>query len=244
MQVTRVLGGPTTHAHLRAHLNHDLRTGARATWNRRLIVPALLLGAALPTHGSGVPEARRAEQGTSCPAVPIPKPVPVRGSCGVRCGWDRWSVKTLSDPDARRVNFTPVETTVESLATIPRPRTRPQDRRVAPVETTVYCIEGWVVDFMPQADRDIHLVVAGLVDTAVSMITEIPDVRCSGACRSGYAGLYATVRKTLEDRLKTWTTDTLRIRVMGVGFIDRNHGQVGAPPNFIELHPVLAISFP
>jgi hypothetical protein len=31
------------------------------------------------------------------------------------------------------------------------------------------------------------------------------------------------------------------VRVTGVGFFDRNHGQVGAAPNLIELHPVLAI---
>ena len=46
------------------------------------------------------------------------------------------------------------------------------------------------------------------------------------------------------NRLKTWTTDTLRVRIMGVGFFDRPHGQWGAAPNYIELHPVLGIDFP
>ena len=29
----------------------------------------------------------------------------------------------------------------------------------------------------------------------------------------------------------------------GVGFFDRDHGQTGAAPNNIELHPVLSIRF-
>jgi hypothetical protein len=45
-------------------------------------------------------------------------------------------------------------------------------------------------------------------------------------------------------RWRVWTTDTLRVRIAGVGFFDRNHGQYGPAPNFIELHPVLAIEFP
>jgi len=114
----------------------------------RRVVPPLLIAALFGLSGSG--GGSRPDQETVCPAAKIIAPAPTPARCGVRCGWDRWSVKTLSDPDARFVNFTPVQTTVESLATIPRPRARPQDRRVAPVETTVYCIEGWVVDFMPK----------------------------------------------------------------------------------------------
>ena len=35
----------------------------------------------------------------------------------------------------------------------------------------------------------------------------------------------------------------IRVEVTGIGFFDRNHGQVGAAPNFVELHPVLALRF-
>jgi hypothetical protein len=55
---------------------------------------------------------------------------------------------------------------------------------------------------------------------------------------------YASARQAFENRLKTWTTDTLRLRIMGVGFFDRPHGQYGAAPNYIELHSVLGIDFP
>ena len=152
-------------------------------------------------------------------------------------------MKTLSDPDARRVRLTPVATTVESLAALPPPRYRPY-RRLAPTETTIFCIEGWYKEVNTEADYDLHVVVAGLEDTTVTMVVEFPDARCSGACASGYGEQYTRAREALENRLKTWTTDTLRVRIMGVGFFDRPHGQYGAAPNYIELHPVLGIDFP
>jgi hypothetical protein len=34
-----------------------------------------------------------------------------------------------------------------------------------------------------------------------------------------------------------------KVRVTGVGFFDKIHGQTGAAPNGIELHPVLGIEF-
>ena len=174
--------------------------------------------------------------------LPQPRPAPTR--CGLYCGTERWQVKTLSDPDARRVSLTPVATTVESLAALPQPRYRPPYGRLRPIETTIYCIEGWYKEVNTEADFDLHVVVAGLEDTTVTMIVEFPDARCSGACASGYAEFYARAREALENRLKTWSTDTLRVRIMGVGFFDRPHGQYGAAPNFIELHPVLGIDFP
>jgi hypothetical protein len=34
------------------------------------------------------------------------------------------------------------------------------------------------------------------------------------------------------------------VTVRGIGYFDPPHGQAGAAPNGIELHPVVAISFP
>ncbi len=180
-----------------------------------------------------------------CPSIAIPQPIrtsPTR--CGVHCGTERWQVKTLSDPDADRVELTPVATTVESLTALPRPGYLPSYGRSGQTETTVFCVEGWLAGFTTEADFDIHVVVAGLEDTSATMIVEIPDARCSGACASGFAELYARARQALENRLDTLATDTLRVRIMGVGFFDRPHGQYGAAPNNIELHPVLGIDFP
>lgn len=190
---------------------------------------------------AGAPGSKR----SPCPAVSIPQqPSAAPRRCGLYCGTERWQVKTLSDPDARRVRLTPVATTVESLATLRRPRYLPPYGRAARAETTVFCIEGWFKEVNTEADYDLHVIVAGLEDTTVTIVVEFPDARCSGACASGYGKLYTRARQALENRLKTWTTDTLRVRIMGVGFFDRPHGQWGAAPNYIELHPVLGIDFP
>jgi hypothetical protein len=220
---------------------------------RRLLAGAVragLFSVALVRPGSAslaaqepaaVPDSARSH----CPHVTIPRPArPVRSPCGVRCGSERWRVKTLSDTDARRVQLIPVDATVESLAALPRPNYLHADGRAAPTETTIFCVEGWLLDFATEADYDLHLIVGGLADTSSTIIAELPDARCSGACASGFAELYAHARAALEERLKRWTTDTLRVRIMGVGFFDRPHGQYGAAPNYIELHPVLAIDFP
>lgn len=180
-----------------------------------------------------------------CPAIDLTRAASAPRKCGIRCGSDRWRVKTFSDPDRLQVSMVPVSTTVESLAALPRPKFRPQYQRVPPTETTIFCVEGWLADFpRTQLDGDMHVVIAGLQDTSVTMIVEIPDRRCYGACGSGFAQRYAEAYDALMSRLETWNTDTLRVRVMGVGFFDGDHGQVGNAPNVIELHPVLGIDFP
>jgi hypothetical protein len=180
-----------------------------------------------------------------CPSVAIPtQPTPAPARCGLYCGTERWQVKTLSDADARRVRLTPVATTVESLAALPRPRYLPAYGRAGRPETTIFCVEGWLTEFTTEPDFDLHVIIAGLDDTTATIIVEFPDARCSGVCASGFRDLMAQARQALEHKLQTFSTDTLRVRVMGVGFFDRPHGQYGAAPNYIELHPVLAIEFP
>jgi hypothetical protein len=202
----------------------------------------------LPKHVDRIlgPRPRSSTGQSLCPSVSLAPTARQSLKCGAACGRERWQVKTLSDVDQKEVDLRhPVATTVESLAALPRPRQRPQFRRVSPTETTVFCLEGWLADIpRTESDRDMHIVIAGLEDTTLTLIAEIPDARCYGACSSGFGHLYAKAYETLMDRLRTWQTDTLRIRIMGVGFYDRNHGQYGAAPNFIELHPVLAIEFP
>jgi hypothetical protein len=160
------------------------------------------------------------------------------------CGTERWQVKTLSDRDARRVRLTPVATTVESLAALPRPLYQPTYGRAGRAETTIFCVEGWLKEFTTEADFDLHVIIGGLDDTTATIIAEFPDARCSGVCASGFRQLMAGARQALEHKLATFSTDTLRVRIMGVGFFDRPHGQYGAAPNYIELHPVLGIDFP
>jgi len=164
-------------------------------------------------------------------------------SCGRRCGVERWEIKTLSDAERDRVDRTPHETTVEELAALPRPQRTPQYSRVAPTELTTFRVDAYLGGYRPESDGDMHLILFGMENQRVSMIAEIPNPNCSGACASGLTEDFAKARTTLQEILAASNPvdEPIVVRVTGVGFFDRNHGQVGAAPNWIELHPVLAI---
>lgn len=86
-----------------------------------------------------------------------------------------------------------------------------------------------------QADGDVHLVLGDPADTTRMLVAEIPDSACASGSR--YASDFAEARRVF---------DTLplgiEVEVEGVGFWDDDHGQLGAAPNDIELHPVLKLT--
>ena len=181
----------------------------------------------------------------------LPRRLPELGpACGTRCGTARWAVKTLSDVDRARVNLTPVDATVEELGRLPRPARVPAERRVGPVELTTYRVTGClgILDREPENDGDIHVIIGGLENPRLSMVTEIPNPSCGGVCQSGLGPYYARARATLDSIIAAGVVspacnnDVPLVTIIGVGFFDRNHGQRGAAPNFIELHPVLALT--
>lgn len=165
---------------------------------------------------------------------------------GMHCGAERWSVKTLSDQDAANVHFLPEPATVSQLRAIPVPPALPADERIGDTELKVFTVTGRLVEAKLEDDRDIHLVIADLDDPAQTMIVEFPDAQfCSGAVDSAHAAEMLDARaafisafgappSTRFERLSGTAT------VTGVGFYDVIHGQTGAAPNGIELHPVLA----
>ena len=165
-------------------------------------------------------------------------------TCGGACGVERWAVKTLSDADRERVNLRPVNTTIEALIAIQRP-VGPLAGRADPVEVTVYQVEARLLWLFTEADNDYHLVLASPRDTTLTMIAEVPDPGCAGACASGFASVYAQVRQKLLDYLNSpQSVARPLVRITGVGFFDYIHSQRGVAPNGIELHPVLAVEFP
>jgi uncharacterized protein DUF3761 len=173
--------------------------------------------------------------------------VPERDSptCGGHCGVERWAVKTLSDPDRKRVQFRPVDTTIEALVALQRPGVLSPLARAVPVEMTVYRVGGRLLWLFTEADHDYHLVLASLRDSTMTMIAEIPDPGCAGACVSGFAAVYRHVRQKLLDYLNAPHSEARPlVRITGVGFFDYLHGQRGVAPNGIELHPVLDVEFP
>jgi hypothetical protein len=77
------------------------------------------------------------------------------------------------------------------------------------------------------------------------MVAEIPFPGCVGA-GSPFAAQIANARAAFDGHLTATTsfqTADVPVQVTGVGFFDFPHGQHGAAPNIIELHPVLDIVF-
>jgi len=172
---------------------------------------------------------------------------PANPNVGYYCGTERWPVKTLSDEDRNRVNLKSVLSTVAALDALPRPALLPDNRRAAPVELTTYTVRAVLLEIRDEADHDLHLVVADPSDRQKTMIAEIVDPGCSGALVSPELADLRRARETFTqlDTAQPGKGPELGsgdlIEITGVGFFDFEHGQSGAAPNAIELHPVLAV---
>jgi hypothetical protein len=165
-------------------------------------------------------------------------------SSGLRCGVERWSVKTLSDRAASRVDFDPKETTVAALRRKRSPGVGRSDSRIRGVETNTYRVKAQLVEAKREDDSDIHLVIASPTDRSKTMIVEFPDVRCKGAKQSKKRETMKKARAAFERACGVPPSSSFRrlsgtATVTGVGFFDVKHGQRGIAPNGIELHPVL-----
>lgn len=72
-------------------------------------------------------------------------PVP---STAQACGTERWPVKIGTDADASSVNLaTSSEATIASLIALPAPPTLPQNKRIAPTETTVWVVTATLIKY-------------------------------------------------------------------------------------------------
>jgi hypothetical protein len=156
---------------------------------------------------------------------------------GAACGVERWPVKTLSDPGARRVDFAVHPATVRYLGSL-RASPGGQDTR-SPLESRVFGVQARLVSVKREADSDYHLVVS---DGGGTMIAEMPFTGCTSGAQHRYA--MATARAELERAVggpvgDSWIHPYLRVRVVGVLFFDFPHGQSGHARNYAELHPVI-----
>ena len=164
------------------------------------------------------------------------------------CGKERWSVKTGTDSDAGSVNLSsPQSTTIAQLIALTPPNPIPPANRFAPTEKTVFVVNATLTDYKleggAKGDSDYHLVLQD--DQGHTMIAEIPFPGCVGA-GSPFASQIANARAEFDGRFTATTsfqTADVPVQVTGVGFFDFAHGQHGAAPNIIELHPILDIAF-
>jgi hypothetical protein len=152
-----------------------------------------------------------------------------------RCGYDRWPVKTVTDLDRGRVNFTPINVSVAALSGVPvHEIPYPQDKRIAPEEFSVYRVRAMLVEIRSERDSDLHLILSDLERPSVRMIAEIPAPECAEG--SGYESMYERARLALAE-ISTGSV----VEITGIGFFDFVHGATGGAQNGIELHPVLTL---
>src|SRR6266446_1865306 len=161
-----------------------------------------------------------------------------------QCGVERWSVKTGTDADAGMVNLNaPMNTTIANMRGFPTPSPIPANNRVSPAETTLWVINATLTVFKLESDSDYHLVIQDA--SGNTMITEIPAPSCVGS-GSPFLGGISNARSEFDARFTATTsfqTANIPVQITGVGMFDFPHGQTGAAPNQIELHPVLNVIF-
>ena len=152
----------------------------------------------------------------------------------LKCGVERWPVKVLLDSGAATLKREAEATTIIALTGMPKETDRPQNGRSS-LERRVFRVRGIILEQRPiQADGDVHLVLGDPADTTRFLVAEIPDSAC--AVGSRYASDFAEARRTFAGM-----PVGVEVEVEGVAFWDDDHGQLGAAPNGIELHPVLKI---
>ena len=165
-----------------------------------------------------------------------------------RCGKERWSVKTGTDADATNVNLgSPQNTTIAQLIALTPPSPIPVSNRFGPTEDTVFVVSATLTDYKMEGgqhgDSDYHLVLQD--NQGNTMVAEIPSPDCVGD-GSPLAAQIASARAEFDAQLtatSSFQSANVPVQVTGVGFFDFPHGQRGAAPNVIELHPVLDIVF-
>jgi hypothetical protein len=161
----------------------------------------------------------------------------------VACGVERWGVKTLADPLARKINFTPKATTIGSLH---GRIVLPGLRRHRGVETRTFRLRAALVEMKLEEDSDIHLVMADPRDSRLTMIAEFPAASCTAGASRQARSKMSRARAALVSSCGQPTSSFARLEGMatisGVGFFDALHGQTGFAPNGIELHPVVGFT--
>lgn len=187
--------------------------------------------------------------------------------CG---GEERWAVKVGADAGAAQIDLLhPTTTLLHHLVLLPRPTLPSDDDTRTAAEFVVRVVEGRLVKFKQETgktgDSDFHLVIsdetllyspggAGTTASPHSVIAEIPDPACVAGRKgtvttpSRFGAQLEAVRAKFTQRFPQvrsgWNdAEGVPVRLTGVVFFDRDHGQVGRALNGLELHPLLDIEF-
>lgn len=166
-----------------------------------------------------------------------------------RCGRERWSVKTGTDHQATSIklaNQSP--TTLKAMSLWHAPNPIPPRARVAPAETKVWVVNATLLKYKIEddpssGDSDYHLVLSD--SHGRRMIAEIPSPDCVGSS-SPFADSIKSARSAFDAKFSptgSFQTANAVVQIRGVGLFDFAHGQAGHAVNYVEIHPVLGITF-
>jgi hypothetical protein len=168
------------------------------------------------------------------------------------CSWSiRWSVKTLTDKDASKVDLHPIKTTVGELTRIKRAMPIPDPPRMEE-ELKVYEVVCRIGSYSVAEDGDLNLMLSDPTHPDDKMIAELPDPDCGSVKDSRHAEdfrrAWAQFRADCAEDGRVIADGKDRpvrnglYRITGVAFFDLPHFILkGASRNEIELHPVLSI---
>jgi hypothetical protein len=161
------------------------------------------------------------------------------------CGVERWPVKTLADPDARRISKTAVKGTVDKLARL-QVGAGFQGARGAGAELKRVKLIAKLVGIKAESDGDFHLVIKDPT-TGMKMIAEFPNQTCTHGASAKLRANMQAARVAVVDACGFAPNSGYRhltgtVSVTGIPFFDFLHRQTGHAPNGVELHPVLAFA--
>jgi hypothetical protein len=196
----------------------------------------------LPVADAATAARIRAAAGvTYGPLAPVTQAAPIAPELVTKPGFERWPVKTGTDPDVGRVESQIVPTTVEEMITIPRPNDMLpptgdfltyQQHRAAPVETTIWTIDAEITVLKQEADGDYHLVLRGA--SGATMIGEVPTPRPPFVQQSSpWLANIKAVRTAVDDKLVKNLSPADFVQ-MGGRFVPRE-SIVGQPETPLDL---------
>src|ERR1700733_657713 len=163
-------------------------------------------------------------------------------STETECGVERWSIKTLTDPDTTLIVWTPVASTVAQQNGYSEISVDVNTPRQA-FEKIVVSIPCTITAYRKEEDGDIHLVLLDALND--SMIGEIPSVDCHEVAASPYAAEFLAASQWITENLGKPSTDfkysNASVTITGVQFQDFEHEEVGHAKNYREVHPVIKI---
>jgi hypothetical protein len=164
---------------------------------------------------------------------------------GTKCGVERWPIKVGRDNDVRKVDTTPVPSTIAELIALKAPANpnRRKKTRYAPTELKVFTVEATIKVIKPEADSDYHIVISDA--EGHTMIVEAPHPNCAKGSRfeAQIAAVRAAINKHFGGSILKRMEPNIKAKITGIAFFDVLHGQEGVAPNGIELHPILEITF-